>query len=122
MDSWPEKEAEARFGEMLERCLAEGPQIVTREEAEAAVLVSLREGMRPASVTRSNDNRSGSSLKEWLMTDFARGDNPTWNEGHSSSGHPTSTIDVSLRRERRLRATPHSAPRRRNGLGLDSRA
>ena len=43
MDSWPEKEAEARFGEMLERCLAEGPQIVTRDGGDAAVLVPMRE-------------------------------------------------------------------------------
>ncbi len=74
MDSWPEKKAEARFGEMLERCLAEGPQMVTRDGAQAAVLVPMREWKEraPAAVGK----QPGMSLKDWLMTDFARGDIP----------------------------------------------
>jgi len=36
---WPVQDARARFSEMLEASLAEGPQIVTRRGVEAAVLV-----------------------------------------------------------------------------------
>jgi prevent-host-death family protein len=39
MQTWPIQDAEARFSEFLERCLAEGPQMVTKRGAEAAVLV-----------------------------------------------------------------------------------
>ncbi len=76
MDSWPLKEAEARFGEMLERCLAEGPQIVTRDGAEAAVLVPMREWARRMFDAGERAEPSSASLKDWLMTDFARGDIP----------------------------------------------
>ena len=69
MDSWPEKEAEARFGEMLERCLMEGPQIVTREGTGTAVLMPIADWER--------FKMSGKlSLEDWLKTDFARGDIP----------------------------------------------
>ena len=69
MDSWPEKEAEARFGEMLERCLIEGPQVVTREGAGTAVLV-------PAAAWERVKRYASPSLKELLLTDFARYDFP----------------------------------------------
>ena len=36
---WPVQDAKARFSEFLDSCLAEGPQMVTRRGAEAAVLV-----------------------------------------------------------------------------------
>jgi prevent-host-death family protein len=39
MQTWPIQDAKARFSEFLERCLAEGPQMVTKRGAEAAVLV-----------------------------------------------------------------------------------
>lgn len=41
MKTWPVQDAKARFSEFLETCLAEGPQLVTRRGAEAAVLVSI---------------------------------------------------------------------------------
>ena len=85
MHSWPEKEAEARFGEMLERCLAEGPQIVTREGASAAALVPIADWER--------FKMSGKlSLEDWLTTDFARGDLPI-PERKPSSCRPILTFD-----------------------------
>jgi antitoxin Phd len=42
--AWPVQDAKARFSELLDTCLAEGPQIVTRRGAEAAVLVPLGGG------------------------------------------------------------------------------
>jgi len=39
MRAWPVQDAKARFSEMLEICLKEGPQIVTKRGANAAVLV-----------------------------------------------------------------------------------
>ncbi|HLJ71856.1 MAG TPA: type II toxin-antitoxin system prevent-host-death family antitoxin, partial [Roseiarcus sp.] len=39
MRSWPVQDAKARFSEMLETCMREGPQLVTKRGAEAAVLV-----------------------------------------------------------------------------------
>ena len=38
---WPVQDAKARFSELLEASLSEGPQIVTRRGVEAAVLVSV---------------------------------------------------------------------------------
>ena len=39
MKSWPVQDAKARFSELLETCLREGPQLVTRRGEKAAVLV-----------------------------------------------------------------------------------
>lgn len=67
MKSWPVQDAKARFSEMLESCLSEGPQLITRRGADAAVLVPLKEWQalkRSARLT----------LKELLLTDSARGD------------------------------------------------
>ena len=40
MDRWPEKEAEARFGEMLERCLSKGLQIDPAQVVEDAMIAA----------------------------------------------------------------------------------
>ncbi len=46
MQTWPVQDAKARFSEFLERCLTEGPQMVTKRGAEAAVLVPADEWRR----------------------------------------------------------------------------
>ncbi len=67
MRSWPVQDAQARFSEMLETCLREGPQVVTKRGADAAVLVPvviwhrLRRAARP-------------TLKDLLLADEARGE------------------------------------------------
>ena len=67
MHTWPVQDAKARFSEFLDACLAEGPQMVTRRGAEAAVLVPVAEWRRLQSAARP-------SLKQLLMSDQARTD------------------------------------------------
>jgi antitoxin Phd len=65
MHTWPVQDAKARFSEFLDACLAEGPQMVTRRGAEAAVLVSVSEWRRLQSAARP-------SLKQLLLSGHAR--------------------------------------------------
>lgn len=67
MQSWPVQDAKARFSEFLDTCLAEGPQMVTRRGAEAAVLVPADEWHRLQAAARP-------SLKELLLSDQGRTD------------------------------------------------
>ena len=43
---WQVQDAKARFSEMLETSLADGPQIVTRRGVETAVLVPIEQWRR----------------------------------------------------------------------------
>jgi antitoxin Phd len=43
MGKWPVQEAKARFSELMERALTEGPQTITRHGAERVVVVSIEE-------------------------------------------------------------------------------
>ncbi len=65
MHTWPVQDAKARFSEFLDACLLEGPQMVTRRGAEAAVLVPVQEWRRLQSAARP-------SLKQLLLSDQAR--------------------------------------------------
>lgn len=65
MHTWPVQDAKARFSEFLEACLSEGPQLVTKRGAEAAVLVPMNEWRRLQSAARP-------SLKQLLLSDQAR--------------------------------------------------
>ncbi len=67
MHTWPVQDAKARFSEFLEACIAEGPQMVTKRGAEAAVLVPVDEWRRLQAAARP-------SLKELLLSDQARAD------------------------------------------------
>lgn len=67
MHTWPVQDAKARFSEFLDACLVEGPQMVTRRGAEAAVLVPVQEWRRMQSAARP-------SLKQLLFSDQARTD------------------------------------------------
>jgi antitoxin Phd len=64
---WPVQEAKARFSELLETCLKEGTQIVTRRGTEAAVLVPFQEW-------QSLQRAAKPALKELLLTDRGRAD------------------------------------------------
>ena len=66
MKSWPVQDAKARFSEMLETCLRDGPQVVTKRGADAAVLVPLHEWRRLQQSSRP-------TLKELLLADAPRG-------------------------------------------------
>lgn len=65
MHTWPVQDAKARFSEFLTACLTEGPQMVTKRGAEAAVLVPLHEWQRLQAVGRP-------SLKQLLLQSEAR--------------------------------------------------
>ena len=67
MHVWPVQDAKARFSEFLDACLVEGPQMVTKRGAEAAVLVPVHEWRRLQSAARP-------SLKQLLLSDLARTD------------------------------------------------
>ena len=67
MKTWPVQDAKARFSELLETCLREGPQLVTRRGIDAAVLVPLDEWRRLGAAAKP-------TLKELLLTDWARTD------------------------------------------------
>lgn len=67
MHSWPVQDAKARFSEFLDACLNEGPQMVTKRGAEAAVLVPLQEWRRLQMAAKP-------SLKQLLLSDQARTD------------------------------------------------
>ena len=43
MHTWPVQDAKARFSELLETSLSEGPQLVTKHGKAAAVLVPIRQ-------------------------------------------------------------------------------
>jgi prevent-host-death family protein len=60
MRSWAVQQAKARFSELLEASLQEGPQIVTRRGVEAAVLVPIAEWRRLLQTARPG-------LKELLL-------------------------------------------------------
>jgi prevent-host-death family protein len=67
MKAWPVQDAKARFSEMLDTCLKEGPQLVTRRGEKAAVLVAAAQWQRLAEANKP-------TLKELLLTDIARTD------------------------------------------------
>lgn len=65
MQTWALQDAKAKFSEFLDTCLAQGPQMVTKRGAEAAVLVSVQEWRRLSQAARP-------SLKQLLLSDEAR--------------------------------------------------
>jgi antitoxin Phd len=66
---WPVQDAKARFSELLEASLNEGPQIVTRRGVETAVLVPFEEWRRLQSSARP-------TLKELLLAETPRAEIP----------------------------------------------
>jgi antitoxin Phd len=58
--NWPVQDAKARFSELLDKSLKEGPQIVTKRGVETAVLVPIEEWRRL-------QQRARPTLKELLL-------------------------------------------------------
>ena len=81
MQTWKVQDAKARFSELIERCLSEGPQLVTKRGAEAAVLIRVEEWRRLQAAARP-------SLKELLLSDMARGAVPVRARGASKRRRP----------------------------------
>jgi len=65
MQAWPVQDAKAKFSEFLDACLSEGPQMVTKRGAEAAVLVPVHEWRRLQAAARP-------SLKQLLLSSTGR--------------------------------------------------
>ena len=63
--TWPVQDAKARFSEMLNTSLVEGPQIVTKRGVDAAVLV-------PIDQWRRLERRAKPTLKEMLLAPHPR--------------------------------------------------
>lgn len=76
MQSWPVQDAKARFSEFLDRCLTEGPQIVTKRGAQAAVLVRVDEWRRLQAAARP-------TLRQLLLADAGAGALPARARGGS---------------------------------------
>jgi antitoxin Phd len=68
MRSWQVQEAKARFNELLEASLKDGPQLVIKRGVEAAVLVPIEEWRRLERAARP-------TLKELLLGDGPRFEN-----------------------------------------------
>jgi len=69
MSRWPVQDAKARFSELLQASLKEGPQVVTLRGTEAAVLVSIAEWRRLS-------ERARPGLKSVLLAEHARAEIP----------------------------------------------
>jgi prevent-host-death family protein len=65
MKVWPVQHAKARFSELLDTCLKEGPQLVTRRGQQAAVLVPVRQWRRLAQAAKP-------TLQDLLLSDVDR--------------------------------------------------
>jgi prevent-host-death family protein len=65
MKIWPVQDAKARFSELLETCLREGPQLVTRRGEKAAILVPMAQWQRLTDTGKP-------TLKDLLLTDIGR--------------------------------------------------
>ena len=64
-NTWQVQEAKARFSEMLETTITDGPQIVTKRGVEAAVMV-------PIDQWRKLEQSSRPTLKDLLLAPEAR--------------------------------------------------
>jgi prevent-host-death family protein len=67
MKIWPVQDAKAKFSAMLEACVAEGPQLVSKRGVVKAVLVPLAEWERLKVANRP-------TLKDLLLSDEGRFD------------------------------------------------
>ena len=69
MHTWQVQDAKARFSEVLNASVSEGPQVITRRGVETAVLVAIEEWRRLQAAARP-------TLKELLLAERPRADIP----------------------------------------------
>lgn len=70
MKVWQLQDAKARFSELVEASVKEGPQIVTKRGVETSVVLSVEEWKRLSKNAGGTTQRP--SLKELLLTDSRR--------------------------------------------------
>lgn len=63
--TWQVQEAKARFSELIEATLRDGPQVVTRRGVETAVVV-------PIGQWRELEQKMRRDIKQWLLAPEAR--------------------------------------------------
>ena len=85
MKTWQVQDAKAKFSELLEDCLHEGPQLVTKRGIEAAVLVPITEWKR------LNDH-ARPTLKSLLLSGGARADLALPARGGNKRRHPPAIV------------------------------
>ncbi|HEY4001314.1 MAG TPA: type II toxin-antitoxin system Phd/YefM family antitoxin [Candidatus Xenobia bacterium] len=83
MKTWQAHDAKARFSELLDTCLEDGPQVVTRRGQAAAVLVPYAEWTRLNQAARP-------SLKALLLSDEGRVDLKVPKRGSAQRRRPVS--------------------------------
>jgi prevent-host-death family protein len=64
---WAVQDAKAKFSELLNACLKQGPQVVTKRGHETAVLITIKEWNTLKKLAKP-------SLKSLLLSEKARGD------------------------------------------------
>jgi antitoxin Phd len=74
--TWAVQDAKAKFSELLEACVTNGPQIVTKRGEETAVLV-------PVAQWRKLQAAAKPTLKQLLLSDVARTDLVIPTRGHA---------------------------------------
>jgi antitoxin Phd len=84
LKTWPVQDAKAHFSEMLDTCVAEGPQLVSKRGTVTAVMVPIAEWERLQAGKRSR------SLKELLLSDE----------------HPRFDLEIPRRGQTKLRESP----------------
>ena len=67
MRTWPVQDAKARLSELLEACIVDGPQIVSRRGVETTVVLPVEKWRRLQAAARP-------SLKQLLLSDTGRTD------------------------------------------------
>ncbi len=65
MNSWNVQDAKSRLSELLDACVSEGPQLLTRRGVDTAVLVPIAEWQRLTNAARP-------SLKSLLLSESNR--------------------------------------------------
>jgi antitoxin Phd len=82
MKQWPVQDAKARFSELLEASLTEGPQVVTKRGVEAAVLVPVQEWRHLRRQAKPN-------LKQLLLSREGQSGLPVPKRGHLHRRRPS---------------------------------
>jgi antitoxin Phd len=82
MTNWQVQDAKARFSELLDTALREGPQVVTRRGQEMAVLV-------PIALWRRLERAARPSLKQLLLAEEPRFENLVPKRGRLRRRQPT---------------------------------
>jgi prevent-host-death family protein len=85
MRTWPVQDAKARFSELLDTCLREGPQIVTKRGAETAVLMPMDDWRRLQHSARP-------TLKELLLAEGPRMELPLVRRGRRRRRAPPKLV------------------------------